>query len=149
MGRHDLLQPSSDQYFGQEAIWNEITRERLASNTKRAIHVVILDSAGNQVNPGGSSTGAVSGRKTVSSAGTAERLVASTTDCKYIIVNAGLGNTNPVVVGGSGVVALEGSQEGIILIPGNNPVRIDIDDVTEVWVDSQTSGDAVAFTYFT
>ncbi len=89
-----------------------------------------------------------SGRKVVTSAGSAARLVASLTPCKYVKVCADLGNDNPVVVGGSGVVADADSQKGEILMPGNAPVRIDIDDVNKLFVDAQSNGDAVVFNYY-
>ena len=96
-----------------------------------------------------SATGIVTGRKAVTAAGTAERLVASSTACNKVIVCADLGNTNPVVVGDASVVAASGSQQGIVLIPGNDPVTLEVDDVFNVYVDSQTNSDAVCFAYFT
>lgn len=90
----------------------------------------------------------VSGRKAVTAAGTAEKLVATATYCYRVDLSADLGNTNPVVVGGSDVVAASGSQKGVVLIPGNDPITILIDDVSKIYVDSQTNSDAVCFTYF-
>jgi len=97
------------------------------------------------------STGAASitsGRKAVATAGTAVALVGSPTSCFRVDLSADLGNSNPVVVGGSGVVAANDSQEGIVLIPGNDPITILIDDVSKLYVDSQTNGDAVCFNYY-
>lgn len=90
----------------------------------------------------------VSDRKAVAVPGTAEKLVANSTHCFMVIVSADMGNTNPVVIGNSAVVAAEGSQKGIILIPGNPPIPILIDDVSKIYVDAITAGDAVCFTYF-
>lgn len=90
----------------------------------------------------------VSGRKAVSNAGTAEQLLSTVTHCYRVDVSADLGNTNPVVLGGSTVVAAEGSQKGIVLIPGNAPRTILIDDVSKIYVDSITDGDAVCFNYY-
>jgi hypothetical protein len=90
----------------------------------------------------------VSGRKTVAAHGTAEKLIATATDCFMVIVSADLGNTNPVVVGSADVVAASGSQKGIVLVPGNNPVLLLINDLSKVYVDAQTNGDAVCYTYF-
>ena len=89
-----------------------------------------------------------SGRKAVTNAGTAETIVASSTACFRVELSADLGNTNPVVVGGSTVVAANGSQQGIVLIPGNDPFVIIIDDVEKIYVDSQTNGDSVVFNYY-
>ena len=90
----------------------------------------------------------VSGRKAVTVAGTAERLLTDSTFCYRIDLCADLGNTNPVVIGSSTVVAASGSQKGVILIPGNDPITILVNNVNKVWVDAQTSGDAVCFTYY-
>lgn len=111
--------------------------------------VVLYDADGNALVPVSVPSAITSGRKTVTSAGTAEALVGSATPCKYVMVSALLGNTNQVVIGDSGVKATTGAtQEGIILIPGNDPVRIDIDDVSLLYVDAQTNGEGVAFSYF-
>lgn len=90
----------------------------------------------------------VVGRKAVTSAGTAEQLVTTATACFTVIVSADLGNNNPVVIGNSDVIAEAGSQKGIVLVPGNNPVSMFIDDVSKIYVDSQSNGDAVCFAYF-
>lgn len=90
----------------------------------------------------------VAGRKAVTAAGTAEKFVATSTYCYRVDVCADLGNTNPVTIGGSTVVAAAGSQEGITLIPGNPPITILTDDVSKLYVDSQTNGDAVCFVYY-
>lgn len=90
----------------------------------------------------------VSGRKVVTTAGAAEALTATSTPCSKVILSADLGNTNPVVIGDSSVVAASGSQQGIVLVPGNDPVTIYVNDLSEVYVDSQTDGDAVCYVYF-
>ena len=90
----------------------------------------------------------VAGRKAVGTPGIAEKFVAVSTYCYRIDVCADIGNTNPVVIGGSDVVAASGSQKGIILIPGNPPITILIDDVSKVYVDAITAADAVCFTYY-
>lgn len=91
----------------------------------------------------------VSGRKAVTAAGTAEKLVATSTKCFRVDVCADLGNTNPVVVGGSGVAAADGSQKGMVLIPGNAPQVILIDDLSKLYVDAQTNNNAVVYNYYT
>lgn len=85
--------------------------------------------------------------RTVTTAGTAVQLTATATPCRKVWLNADLGNTNPVVVGDSTVVAANGSQRGIVLIPGNPPVSIEIDDLSKLYVDAQTSGDEVCGVY--
>ncbi len=137
--------------YGDEPNERVDNSEHVQSGAFGAKKVVLYDSSGNEVV---SSTtlpsNLVSGRKTVAASGTAEALVASSTPCKYVLVSALLGNTNPVTVGDSGVKAATGStQEGVILIPGNPPERFDITDIANLFVDSQTNGEGVAFAYFT
>ena len=90
----------------------------------------------------------VSGRKAVTTAGVAEKIVAAVTYCYRVDLSADLGNTNPVVIGNSSVVAADSSQRGIVLVPGNPPITILIDDVSKIYVDAQTDGDAVCFNYY-
>ena len=89
----------------------------------------------------------VDGTKTITTAGTAVQITATATPCKKVWLNADLGNTNPVVVGGSTVDATAGSMRGIILIPANPPVEIEIDDLSKLYVDAQTNGDEICFVY--
>jgi hypothetical protein len=105
-----------------------------------------VDAAGNLL-AGGYGT-IVPFAKAVTTAGTAVQIVAVATPCKKVVLCADLGNTNPVVVGDSTVVAASGSQKGIVLIPGNDPVTTEIDDLSDLWVDAQTNGDRVCGAYF-
>jgi len=124
--------------------------ESLEVGGVRLKRVVLFTADGDEIDLGPITTpsAVTSGRKAVSSAGTAERIVASSTPCKYVYLSAALGNTNPVVVGGSGVVAANNTQAGIVLIPGNDPIRVDIDDLNKLYVDAQTNNDAVCYSYF-
>lgn len=88
------------------------------------------------------------GRKAVAVAGTPEPLVDHSIQCFMVLVSADLGNTSPVVVGNNQIVATPGSQKGVVLVPGNPPASFIIDDISKVYVDAQTSGDAVCFVYF-
>ena len=90
----------------------------------------------------------VSGRKAVTNAGVAEALVATETHCYRVDLSADLGNTNPVVIGSSNVVAAAGSQKGVVLIPGNSPITVLVDDVAKIYVDVQSNGDAVCYVYY-
>ena len=113
------------------------------------LRVTPFDSNGVEISPSGvaaSSVGTL--RKAVTTAGSREQVVVASTACKYVLISADLGNTNPVVVGGNGVVAANDSQQGIVVIPGNDPVRIDINDVNLLYVDSQSNGDAISVAYF-
>ena len=88
------------------------------------------------------------GRKAVAANGTAEKIIAAVTFCYRVDLSADLGNANPIVIGGVGVVAASGSMQGIVLTPGNPPITILTDDVSKIYVDSQNNGDAVCFVYY-
>ncbi len=90
----------------------------------------------------------VSGRKAVTVAGTAEKIIANATACFMVAISADLGNANPVVVGDVDVVAANSSQRGVVLTPGNPPLVFFVRDVSSIWVDSQNSGDSICFVYF-
>lgn len=89
----------------------------------------------------------VSGTKTVTTAGTAVQITATSTPTGIVWVAADLGNTNPVVVGDSSVVAASGSMQGIVLTPGNNSIPVNVNNLNLLWVDSQTNGDKLTYSY--
>jgi len=86
--------------------------------------------------------------KTVTTAGTRVQITSADTPCFKVQVCADLGNTNPVVVGDASVVAASGSMRGTVLVPGNDPVFIPVNNLNKLWVDSQTSGDKICGSYF-
>lgn len=88
-----------------------------------------------------------SGRQTVTTAGTPVQLLTSATECKRLDVTALYGNTDMVVVGGSGVVGAAGTRKGVPLAPGNT-YTFYITDVSSVWLDSVVNGEGVTFNYF-
>lgn len=85
------------------------------------------------------------GRKTVTTAGTADALAAPTA-CKLITITALLSNTGVVAVGGSGVLATSGSRTGVILSPGDS-YEVSIDNLSKIYIDATVSGEGVAFAY--
>jgi len=89
-----------------------------------------------------------SGRKAVAVPGAAVKILASVTPCFMVLISCDLGNTSPVVVGSSDVVAANGSQKGVVLTPGNPPAMFLVRDASSIYVDAQTAGDAVCFVYF-
>ena len=93
------------------------------------------------------SFGLLSNRKVVATAGTAERLSATTLQAAMAIIQAETDNTGLVAIGGSNVDVTETSQEGIQLYAGEiMPPLYDI-DLNNVWVDSVENGDGVVFSY--
>lgn len=89
----------------------------------------------------------VSGNATVVTAGTAVQLTSTPTQAKSLDVTASSANANEVTVGGSGVVGAVSGRKGVPLFPGNT-YTFKITDVSQVWIDSVTSGDKVSFNYF-
>lgn len=92
-------------------------------------------------------TGLNTGRKTVTTAGTAEAIAASTT-CKWVQITAETDNTGIVVVGDSGVIASLSTREGTPLNAGDT-VTIPIDNLADVYIDSTVNGEGVSFLYGT
>lgn len=87
------------------------------------------------------------GRKTVTSAGTAVRLVAANTSCRKVDIQALLTNTDTVVVGSSTVVAAEGTRRGLALVPGAS-VTLRVLDLYPLYVDAVVSGEGVSYAYY-
>ena len=88
-------------------------------------------------------SGIVSGAKTVAVAGTAEALGGSAA-CQKIIMTAEDDNTGKIYYGGASV----SSSIGDYLFPAQK-ITIEIDDISKVFIDADTSTDGVKFTYFT
>lgn len=86
------------------------------------------------------------GRKTVTTAGTRVQLTATQTECQWVVVQALSANTTAVAVGGVTVVAASGTERGTVLLP-LDAVKIMVDDVSKLYVDSRTSGEGVAYTF--
>lgn len=86
------------------------------------------------------------GRKTVTTAGTAERLVATNTNCRQVDITALYENTDMVVIGDSTVVASAGTRRGTPLIAGQT-ISMDIDDLYNLYINSVVSGEGVSYTY--
>jgi len=87
-----------------------------------------------------------SGRKTVATGGTAEKIAASARVVSLTVV-AETDNTGKVVVGGSDVVAALSTRKGIPLNAGDSVAfeEHEIDDLGDVWLDVETNGDGVTY----
>ena len=83
------------------------------------------------------------GRKTVTTAGSAEALASSTT-VRYVVVSAEVDNTGVIVVGGTAVVATLATRRGYPLNAGEG-IGIPIDNLADVYIDSTVNGDGVTF----
>ena len=86
------------------------------------------------------------GRKVVTAAGTAEALAASTA-CEKVDIQAELDNAGVIVVGGSTVVASAATRRGIALRAGDT-YCMEVDNLADVYIDSEVNGEGVTFTYF-
>ena len=87
------------------------------------------------------------GRKVVTTAGTAVVLAAST-PCTKVDITAETDNTGIISVGGSGVIALLATRQGVPLNAGDT-YSLDITNLTTVYIDSTVSGDGVTFSFQT
>jgi len=119
-----------------------------ALGSKIALPVSLYDGAGAQITSfGGVSlpTSVGDGRKVTVSAGTAV-VLATSTSCKKVTVQALDVNTDVVVVGGSTVVAASGTRRGIALLPYNSLV-IQVDNLADIYIDSVISGEGVSYSY--
>lgn len=92
-------------------------------------------------------TGLNTGRKVVTTAGTAVALASSTT-CKWVAITAETDNTSTIVIGDSGVIASLSTREGVPLGAGDSIV-IPIDNLADVYIDSLVNGEGVTFLYGT
>lgn len=120
---------------------------KLADNSELQC-IVLTDASGNVIVPGGTAipSAITSNRKTVTTAGTAVTLVASTTACSLIDITALSTNTGIICVGNSAVVAASGTRKGVALAPGDT-YSLAIDDVVKIYIDSTVNGEGVSFNY--
>jgi len=86
------------------------------------------------------------GRKEVTTAGTAERLIALNTSCRRVTLMAELDNTDYIVIGDSTVVASLATRRGIPLSAGAS-ITLDIEDLYAVFLDAVVSGEGVNYIY--
>lgn len=95
-------------------------------------------------NPAGSLGG---GRKTVTSAGTAERLVSTVSSTSWILIQAESDNTGLIAVGNSSVKAATTQQTNGIILSARESVTLPLSDNREIYIDSTVSGDGVTYLY--
>lgn len=89
-----------------------------------------------QVMPG-SSIG--SGTQTVAAAGTPVQLTTTSTPILSVAVKALHGNTGMIYVGGPD------SQDCVL--DAGEPVSMDVDNLTDVWIDADVNGEGVSYLY--
>jgi len=86
-------------------------------------------------------------RIAVAVAGTRVSLSAASIPCKHITITAETDNTDIVVVGGITAIAALATRRGIPLYPGDT-YDLDIDDLSDVYIDALVSSEGVTFAYF-
>ena len=82
------------------------------------------------------------GSKTVTTAGTEVQLTSTVTKCFYVIITALVTNEGTIWVGASTVA----SGRGVPLVALQS-CRIDIDDLSKIYIDATISGEGVSFVY--
>jgi len=91
-------------------------------------------------------SGVGSGRKTITTAGTAEQLSSTSVPCKRVFIQALEGNTDAVVIGDSNVVASLASRRGKAFFPTQGDWFY-VNDLSLLYIDSTANGDKVNFFY--
>jgi hypothetical protein len=90
--------------------------------------------------------------KTITTAGTAERITATTRLAGDLLIQAPEANTGRIIIGGSNV--LMASENGIILDPGEAvglenlfpTTNVEYYDLQEFWIDGENNADRAVFT---
>jgi len=116
-------------------------------NANANIQVGDADAAkANPVPMADATTSISQGAKTVTTAGTAEAIVASSTPAKFILVTANSGNTGVVAIGGSGILAA--SNGGKLKAEQTVMLPVPDWDLQNMYLDVSTNGDGITFTYW-
>lgn len=92
------------------------------------------------------STQISAGRKTITSAGTAEALVSSTTTAKRVIISALTDNTDVCYIGNSAAKATDNAEVGIPLY-ASNTIELYVADLKNIYIDARVSGEGVTYYY--
>ena len=92
-------------------------------------------------------TGGADGIKVVTTAGT-DVVLASSTACRKVDIQAQTDNTGLIAVGFTGVDATEATGTGVILYAGDT-YSLEVNNLNLIYLDSTVSGEGVRYTYFT
>lgn len=92
-------------------------------------------------------TGLADGVKIITTAGTDE-VLASSTICKWVSIQAQTDNTGLIAIGASGVDATVATGTSVVLYPGD-VISFEIDNLNNIFVDSTVDGEGVRFFYGT
>lgn len=133
--------------YGIDGVTNRIIKVDSAGQVYVVGTVAATQSGTWTVSTTSANSGISDGRTTVTTAGTRVVLAASTA-CKKVDIQALASNTDVVVVGGTTCVAAIGTRRGVAINPGDT-YTIEIDNLNDVNLDSVVSGEGVSYTYFT
>ena len=143
---------------GKNFVRLEKILEQVAKSTKEANHQFVSYTSGpSEVDISTSSQTAISkpqgygtigtGRKTVTTAGTAVQLSSTSVPCKKVIIIGEEDNTETIAVGGSSVVAALSTRQGIPLAAFHSDVFY-IDNLNKIYIDSVEDGEGVTYVYY-
>jgi len=113
-------------------------------------YVPLLDSDGHLQVDALTTHGAITvghGYKVVTTAGADVCLVSASTPAKTVIIQAQTDNTTAIAIGATGVDAAIATGTGIILYPGDWTPPIDVDNLTDIYIDALTSGEGCRYLY--
>jgi hypothetical protein len=88
--------------------------------------------------------GIITGNKAVTAAGTAERLVSTSTKVKKVWIQCESDNTENVAIGDANVNATAGSERGFVM-DSLQSIPLEDVDLYEIYVDADTNGDGVTW----
>lgn len=111
------------------------------SGNEMQVDIITMPTVGHNI------TGIIDGVTTVTTAGT-DVVLAASTACKRVTIQAQTDNTNIISVGATGVDATEATGTGFVLYPGDG-IEIDIDNLANIFIDSLVNGEGVRYVYYT
>ena len=94
-------------------------------------------------------SGIVSGTVTVTTTGTTVQISSTLTTIKGIWLSGDILSGAVMTVGDSVVVGWVSGMKGIVIVPGNQPLFLQITELSRLWVDSNINGGKLAYAYLT
>lgn len=73
-------------------------------------------------------------------------VLAATTGCIWVTIEAETDNTGEIIVGGKGVVGKLAERTGRTLDKGES-ITLEVGDLAQVWLDATVNGDGVTYVY--
>ena len=141
MSRIGTSDDTSAFYLNKERFLNSLLTFLLASNTKMVLAVAPVDADGNQVLPVGTAGSVANGNRTVTTAGTAVQLSATSVPCQRVFVQAS-DTDGHIAVGASDVDETQATRKGMLLFPSQGE-WFRVSNVNLLYIDSDTNGKTV------